>query len=234
MTPKKNPKKDLNKKSNVYFVFGLMLVLSLAYTALEWKTYSPTYIPDISLNNIDAAIDEEPPIYRLESLPPPPPIVPTKIEIIDDVDPAEETIIAATDPNQDTEILDPEKISVIEAYEPEPEVTWVTIEEVPVFPGCEDAEDKRACFASMIQKHIRTVFRYPEVEKEMGIEGRVNILFDIQKDGAIGGIRMRGPNKNLENEAARIISKLPKMTPGKQRHQNVKVTFAIPITFKLQ
>ena len=45
---------------------------------------------------------------------------------------------------------------------------------------------------------------------------------------------MRGPDKNLENEANRIISKLPKMTPGKQRGKAVRVQFSIPITFKLQ
>ena len=43
-----------------------------------------------------------------------------------------------------------------------------------------------------------------------------------------------GPDKNLEKEAARIISKLPKMTPGKQRGRAVRVPFSIPITFRLQ
>jgi protein TonB len=45
---------------------------------------------------------------------------------------------------------------------------------------------------------------------------------------------MRGPDKNLEKEAARIISKLPKMKPGSQRGNPVRVPFAIPINFKLQ
>ena len=68
----------------------------------------------------------------------------------------------------------------------------------------------------------------------MGVQGRVNVMFVIQKDGSIGNVRMRGPDKNLEEEAARIISKLPKMTPGKQRGRPVRVPFSIPITFKLQ
>ena len=85
-----------------------------------------------------------------------------------------------------------------------------------------------------MQKHIVKNFRYPELEQELGIQGRVNVMFEIQKDGSIGNVRMRGPNKNLEKEAARIIDKLPKMTPGKQRGKAVKVPFSIPITFKLQ
>ena len=86
----------------------------------------------------------------------------------------------------------------------------------------------------MIQKHISKNFRYPEIAQEMGVQGRVNIMFVIQKDGSIGNVRMRGPDKNLEKEAARIIGKLPKMTPGKQRGRAVRVPFSIPITFKLQ
>jgi protein TonB len=45
---------------------------------------------------------------------------------------------------------------------------------------------------------------------------------------------MHGPDKNLEKEAERIISKLPKMIPGKQRERPVRVPFSIPITFRLQ
>ena len=59
-------------------------------------------------------------------------------------------------------------------------------------------------------------------------------MFVIQKDGSIGNVRMRGPDQNLEKEAERIISKLPRMTPGKQRGRAVRVPFSIPITFKLQ
>jgi hypothetical protein len=34
---------------------------------------------------------------------------------------------------------------------------------------------------------------------------------------------MRGPDKNLEAEALRIINLLPNMTPGRQRGRPVKV-----------
>ena len=113
-------------------------------------------------------------------------------------------------------------------------VIWSTIEEVPVFPGCEKENDKRACFQKMMNKHISKVFRYPEIAQEMGVEGKVFTQFTIKKDGSIGNILLRGPDKNLEKEAQRIISKLPKMKPGKQRERNVKVAFSVPITFKLQ
>tara|TARA_R110002049_G_scaffold234671_3_gene407943 strand:+ start:1000 stop:2205 length:1206 start_codon:yes stop_codon:yes gene_type:complete len=114
------------------------------------------------------------------------------------------------------------------------DVPFSVVENPPVFPGCENAEDVRACFNEQMNKHIRKNFRYPEIAQQEGVQGKVNIRFVIQKDGSIGQVQMRGPDKNLEKEAARIISLLPKMTPGMQRGDNVRVPFSLPITFRLQ
>jgi len=113
-------------------------------------------------------------------------------------------------------------------------VSLETIEMIPIFPGCEDASDSKVCFQEEMQKHIRKHFRYPEIAYERGIQGRVNVMFVIQADGSIGGIRMRGPDKILEAEALRIINLLPNMTPGRQRGRAVKVPFSTSITFRLE
>lgn len=113
-------------------------------------------------------------------------------------------------------------------------VPFAVIEEAPIFPGCENSEDTRACFQQMMQKHIRKNFNYPQEAQTQGIQGRVNIIFVISSDGSITNLRMRGPDKLLENEAERIISKLPKMQPGKQKGKAVDVPFSIPISFKLR
>jgi len=234
MRPKKNPQKDLNKKSGTFFVIGLLLVLGMVYTALEWKSFDPIYDIDVAMNDIDPSIEEEPTVFQLEVTPPPkPPVLPTEIEIIEDDDPIEETEVIAIEVNTETEVINASDFEVIEEEE-EVKVIWTTIEEVPVFPGCENEKDKRACFNDMMQKHIRKNFRYPELAQEMNIQGRVNTQFMINSDGTIGAIQKRGPHDVLEKEAVRILSKLPKMTPGKQRGSAVKVSFAIPITFKLQ
>ncbi|OQD43659.1 energy transducer TonB [Croceivirga radicis] len=112
-------------------------------------------------------------------------------------------------------------------------VPFSTIDQVPVFPGCESAADKRACFQENIQNHIRKHFNYPSEAQEQNIQGRVAIMFTIQEDGTIGKIRKRGPHALLENEAVRIIERLPKMEPGKNKGKVVSVPFSIPITFKL-
>ena len=96
------------------------------------------------------------------------------------------------------------------------DIPFAIIEDVPLFPGCENVakSKRRDCFQDKMNQHIKKYFRYPEIAQEMGIQGRVFVQFLIQKDGSIGGIRTRGPDKNLEKEAKRIIDKLPRMTPG--------------------
>jgi len=145
-----------------------------------------------------------------------------------------ENVIESTETDQE-EIVEVEEVEIEEDFE-DVDVPFAVIEDVPIFPGCESVakSKRRDCFQEQMNKHIRKNFRYPEIAQEMGIQGRVYVNFVIAKDGSIGNIRMRGPDKNLEKEAARIIGKLPNMTPGKQRGRPVRVPFSIPITFRLQ
>jgi protein TonB len=234
MEPKKNPKADLSRNSGLYFVLGLFVVMAIVYGAFEWKTYDEVNDYDISMN-VDDLLDEEVPMTEQIKTPPPPPppAAPEIIEVVEDEEEVEETVIESTETSQEEEIIEVEDV-VVDEVEEDVDVPFAVIEDVPVFPGCENEKDKRACFNSMMQKHISKNFRYPEIAQEMGVQGRVSVMFVIQKDGSIGNIRMRGPDKNLEAEAARIIGKLPKMTPGKQRGRAVRVPFSIPITFRLQ
>ena len=109
-------------------------------------------------------------------------------------------------------------------------------EKVPVFPGCEKLSEikKRGCFQEKMNRHIAKHFRYPEIAQKKGIQGKVYVQFMIGKDGSISGIRTRGPDKNLEKEAKRIISLLPKIKPGEIGGIKVRVPFSMPIGFKLQ
>ena len=113
-------------------------------------------------------------------------------------------------------------------------VPFSVVDEVPIFPGCANENNKRKCFNEMMQKHIRKNFRYPKEAQEQGIQGRVSVMFTVGAEGDIQNVRMRGPNPILEKEVARIINRLPKMQPGKQAGKVVGVPFSIPIVFKLQ
>lgn len=234
MQPKKNPEADLNKNRNLYFVIGLTLVLGVTWASVEYKSYERK----IDLTNGDMLVDDEEDVPITEQLktppppPPPPPPAPEVIEIVEDEEEVEETVIESTESDEEMVIED----IVVEDDFDDIDVPFAVIEDVPIFPGCESVakSQRRACFQEQMNKHIRKNFRYPDIAQEMGIQGRVYVNFIISKDGTITNIRMRGPDKNLENEAARIIGRLPKMTPGRQRGRAVRVPFSIPITFRLQ
>lgn len=233
MESKKNPKADLTRNSSLYFVLGLAIVLLVTWQALEWKKYDKNEAFNYTMD-IDEELEEEIPITEQIKTPPPPPAAPEVIEVVEDEEEIEETVIESTETDQEEEIVEIEEIEV-EEVEEDVDVPFAVIEDVPVFPGCESVpkSKKRECFQQKMQEHIRKNFRYPEIAQEMGVQGRVNVIFTIDKDGSITNIRMRGPDKNLEAEAMRIIKKLPRMTPGKQRGRAVRVPFSIPITFKL-
>jgi len=236
MKPKKNSKVDLNKNSSLYFVIGLAVILFITWQAIEWKTYDKSLYGYEALD-VEDDDDEEIPIteqIKTPPPPPPPPPAPEVIEIVEDEEEVEETVIESTETDEE-EIIEVEEVEIEEEIE-DIDVPFAVIEDVPIFPGCEKAKksERRACFQDQMNKHIRKNFRYPEIAQEMGIQGRVYVNFVIGKDGSITNIRMRGPDKNLEKEAERIISRLPQMTPGKQRGRPVRVPFSIPITFRLQ
>ncbi|MDA0792656.1 MAG: energy transducer TonB [Bacteroidetes bacterium] len=237
MQPKKNQKADLSKNSSLYFVIGLSVILLISWQAIEWKTYDRS-VYDYEALNVEDDDDEEIPITEQLKTPPPPPPppppAPEVIEVVEDEEEVEETVIESTETNED-EIVEVEEVE-IEEVEEDIDVPFAVIEDVPIFPGCEKvSKDKRRdCFQEKMNNHIRKNFRYPEIAQEMGIQGRVYVNFIIDKDGSITNIRMRGPDQNLEKEAQRIISRLPSMTPGKQRGRPVRVPFSIPITFRLQ
>lgn len=239
MQVKKNPKADLNRDSGLYFVFGLAVVLFLTWRALEWKSYDSIQEEIVQLIQVDN-LDEKAPVTEqlLTAPPPPPPAAPEVIEIIEDTEQIEETVIESTETTQETVVADVDlEASDINVVEEEEEIVvpFAVIEEVPIFPGCEGMSraDQRTCFQQKVQEHIRDNFTYPQTAEELGIQGKVFVQFTIGTDGYVTEIKTRGPDHLLEVEAKRIIASLPQMKPGRQRNRNVRVPYSIPINFKL-
>jgi protein TonB len=235
MEAKKKEHLKLEKNSGLYFVIGLTLILSLAYIALEWKTFYSEDDEWDTAQRVLNDIDEVPPITIHQVPPPPPPKiqVPKEFDIVDDNEDVIETIVESNEIDQNTQIIEPADFT-IEEIEEDVTVIIDLIDEVPIFPGCEDATNKKACFQKMMTKHVNRNIRYPDLAMELDIQGRVSTQFIIGKDGVIENVKMRGPHQVLEKEAARIIAKLPKMIPGKHKGKNTKVVFSLPITFKMQ
>ena len=239
MEAKKNPKMEIGRNSSIYFAIGLNLMLFLSWQGLEYKTYEKEEVA-IDILDVEKEFEEEIPVVNVNTPPPPPPPVAIQesIQIVEDIEEIEETVIESTETSQDDAISEVVEVSDIEVEEVEEDVqvAFAVIEDVPVFPGCEGVSKKesKACFQRKMQEHVKANFTYPQTALDLGIQGRVSVVFVIDKTGHTTGIRSRGPDKILEKEAERIIGMLPKMKPGRQRGRPVKVAYAVPIFFKFQ
>ncbi|MCJ7467547.1 MAG: energy transducer TonB [Maribacter sp.] len=240
MQIKKNPKVDFEKDSKLYFVIGLTFVLFVTWRALEYKSY-PSDNFFVGQMNVADDMTEDVPITEALKMPPPPapPAAPEVIEVVEDTKEIEETIIESTETSQDAVIAAPIAVDDINVEDVEEDISvpFAVIENVPVYPGCESAknnDESKACFQKMIQEHVIKNFKYPQIALELSIQGKVYVQFVIDEKGYITGIRTRGPDHKLEEEAGRIIALLPQMKPGMQRGRAVKVPYSIPVSFRLE
>lgn len=133
----------------------------------------------------------------------------------------------------------PSEIAIrADVEEAEHEVPFSILEEIPKFESCKDSVGQAAkdCFNLNINKHIIKNFNYPKEAEKANLQGKVYVIFTINKSGETEGFKVKGPKngKLLEDEALRIVKLLPKFIPGKQRGKAVNVQYALPIIFKLE
>ena len=101
---------------------------------------------------------------------------------------------------------------------------FMVVEEMPEYPGGTEA----------LLNFLRENINYPEYCKENKIQGRVIVTFVVEKDGSIVEAEVvKSVNEELDAEALRVISSMPKWKPGKQRGENVRVKYTVPVNFKL-
>lgn len=124
-----------------------------------------------------------------------------------------------------------EVVEVVEQVREEVEVeakeeeVFVVVEEMPEFPGGVKA----------LRTYLATAVKYPVIAQENGIQGKVYVNFVVNKDGTVSNAKIaRGVDPSLDAEALRVVSTLPKWKPGKQRGAPVRVSYTVPISFKLE
>lgn len=239
MQIKKNPKANLENYSKMFMQLGLVLALLVTYVLIEKKTYDRV-IADLGVANYN--VEEEEQVIEIQQVKPPqpktpPPPTPDKIEVVQDEEKVEETVIESTETSEE-EAVEVEEIEEVEEEEEVIEdVPFAIIEDVPVYPGCKGNKAQlKACLQKKIQKHVARKFN-SDLAQDLGLSPgvkRISVMFKIDKNGNIAGVRARAPHKRLQAEAIRVIKSLPKMTPGKQRGRAVGVKYSMPIKFQVE
>ncbi len=248
MQVKKNPKKDLNRQSLIFFQIGLIVVLLLSLWGINHKNYDKKEKAEQQVVNLADLEPEDVEVIDMPQNtpppPPPPPKIPDKIEIVDDDEDIEEDELMTAE-DTDAPIIEVADIGDIESTEEEEEVEeeieevpFQAIQDVPIFPGCEKFKDnakRKQCMSDGVQKFVNKRFN-TDLGAELGLSGitRISVQFMVDEHGKVTDIRTRAPEPELEAEARRVVSQLPDMVPGKQRDKPVRVIYQLPIVFQVR
>lgn len=227
MELKKNKKYELEPKRPFHFGIGMVIALSLALVAFEWKSpIDPVVNNPVPEEDIWYVMDEvQITRHEIPEIPKPKPEkqVFRQDVIVKEVKEVFETIDEPVLDQMDDIIEDLTQGSPIPVEVPED--PFLFVEEMPEFPGGEKA------LLEFIAKNIR----YPGTAQRLGVEGRVHLKFVIDKDGSVTNIEvLQGIGAGCDKEAIRVLGLLPKFSPGKQRGKAVKVQMQLPVIFKLK
>lgn len=86
-----------------------------------------------------------------------------------------------------------------------------------------------------MNQFIADNLRYPQVAVESGVSGTVFLSFVVEKDGSVSDVKvLKGIGLGCEEEAMRVVKKMPRWKPGKNHGELVRVQFNLPIRFRLQ
>jgi len=235
MKNRKTIKADAENKKDLFLLIGLTASLALTLFFLELRSYEngPGDLGKMSFDEDDeiAIITNRTPP---PPPPPPPPAPPEVIQIVENDLEIEEVEFESTetDESEEIEIVEEEEEDNDEIF------NFAVVENKPIYPGCEKLateNDKFMCFNQGIMRHIGKNFEFPELARQMGIQGKVYVNFVIEKNGKVSSVTIaRGVDKLIDDEAIRVIKKLPTFIPAKQRGKPVRMQYTVPINARLQ
>ena len=102
---------------------------------------------------------------------------------------------------------------------------YSNVEVLPSFPGGN----------SGLQRFFDDNLQYPDAATNDGVEGTVNLTFIVDENGKLTSPTATGDKLGygLEDEALRVVNKMPAWNPGKLKGKNVKTKFTLPVRFVL-
>ncbi len=225
--PKKTDKANLERRRTEMFLLSLVLVLSLAYCAMEWRVSTADRSDEASIEDIIDDIDFD--LLRRDL---------DMIAAVPEEQTAESaaTIVAADeqqdsgspdneaqgegDEDDETEDASEELLAVDESGLER----QVVLERLPEFPGG----------ASAFMKWITANVKYPKSLQTRKISGTVVVSFVIDAEGNATQLAIdSSDNKQLAQAVLNVMRRMPKWRPGIQNGNVCPTMIKVPINFEL-
>lgn len=236
MEVKKTHSANLENKRVTNYLLGLVVVLSFLFVGLEYNSQSRTFNLDDELpDDIFEEMEVLPEVEKNEMVsaakPTAAPSITTKIKAVDTPVTLPEKVNMRNEEeeegNEATRQQNETPTTAIEQPVPEPiadDNKPRIVQQMPEYPGG----------IVEFMKWLQRTLRYPPTAQQQGIQGSVMVSFIVNVDGTITEQKVvRGVNEELDAEALRVISNMPKWKPGLDKGKPCRTLFAIPIVFKL-
>ena len=232
MEVKKSPNVNLQNYRLVFLLGGLALVLGITGVVLSIPSarvsgeYTPPKAETTEVEQIDNTRQDipEPEIQPQKAQAQ---VVTDVLNIVSNDQKIETNIVFVDDAD---EFADFEMVIEDKEEEIVEEEIFFTVEEMPKFRGGGLPE-----FRTWVQQNVK----YPQIALENGIQGNVVIQFVVGPDGKMTNFKvLQSPDKTLSDATIDVLKKANEMKngwkPGKQRGKPVKVSFTLPVAFKIQ
>ena len=226
----------MENKRVTNYLLGLVVVLSFLFVGLEYGSQSRTFNLDDELpDDIFEEMEVLPEVEKNEMVsaakPTAAPSITTKIKAVDTPVTLPEKVNMRNEEeeegNEATRQQNETPTTAIEQPVPEPiadDNKPRIVQQMPEYPGG----------IVEFMKWLQRTLRYPPTAQQQGIQGSVMVSFIVNVDGTITEQKVvRGVNEELDAEALRVISNMPKWKPGLDKGKPCRTLFAIPIVFKL-
>jgi len=227
MEAKKSKKAAIENQRGSWLLMGLVVALAFMFVSFEW-TQHDIRVAALSSDDESIFVTELVPItFPDEKLEPPPPPETKVVDILEivknDIEVTDKVSTVAEDMNTTHEIV--WIAPVVETETVVEDIIHVSVEVMPEFPGGTAA----------LMKYLSGNIKYPTISQETGSQGKVIVQFVVDRDGTISNPEVvRGVDPHLDKEAIRVISSMPKWTPGVQNGKKVRVKYTVPVSFRLQ
>ena len=238
---KENPKNTT--RALIIGVVVFVVIISINTIASMISGFIPK--ADVKVKITDVVLKPPPPPDNIKKPPPPPPeppkprvdqvkFPPPVVKPDNEVKTPPPTVkqLEVADPGQNTQKGDANAALTIDApvgnadkvTEADPNQIFTAVENQPDYPGGIDK------FLGYLGKAIR----YPAVDRENNVQGRVIVTFVVERDGSLTDVKaLRGPDQSLQDEAVRAVKSSPRWKPGMQNGKPVRVQFTVPVNFAL-
>ena len=243
---------DLFRYTPAIHRVSLCAALFASLLAINWTQWNAAPTVYAGVIELDETIDMVPPRTVDPPKPPPPPPPPPIVEAVaDELAPTVDLIDQGI--TQEEEVFVDVPVFTKPAAVPPPppaapppppvdEGPVLFAERMPVFgEDCKalSGEARKQCSDKSLLTFVQQGLEYPRIARENGIEGVVVVQFVVEVDGTISGLKPvrevpAGCTEAALEAIARINTEGRTFTPGIQAGRPVRVSFNLPVKFKLQ